>query len=36
LLRRKLGVKGMMQAKQFTWQKAAEQTLNILEDAAKL
>lgn len=35
LLRRKLGVKGMMQAKQFSWKTAAEQTLSILEEATQ-
>lgn len=34
LLRRKLSVKGMLQAKEFTWQTAAEQTLDLLEKAA--
>jgi glycosyltransferase involved in cell wall biosynthesis len=36
LLRRKLGVKGMLQAKNFNWQNAAEATLAALEEAASL
>lgn len=35
LIRRKLGIKGMMQAKQFKWETAAKQTLAILEEAAQ-
>lgn len=35
LLRRKLGVKGMLRARDFTWEKAAEQALNAIESAAK-
>lgn len=35
LLRRKLAVKGLVQAKRFTWQEAAKQTLKILEDTAQ-
>lgn len=34
LLRRKLSIKGMVQAKNFTWQNAAEKTLEILEKAS--
>ncbi|MGJ3237459.1 MAG: glycosyltransferase family 4 protein [Anaerolineae bacterium] len=33
LLRRKLEIKGMMQARQFTWERAAQQTLTLLEEA---
>jgi glycosyltransferase involved in cell wall biosynthesis len=36
LLRRKLGVKGMLQAKNFNWKNAAEATLTALEEAASL
>jgi glycosyltransferase involved in cell wall biosynthesis len=36
LLRRKLGIKGMLQAKHFTWRKAAETALAALEEAATL
>jgi glycosyltransferase involved in cell wall biosynthesis len=36
LLRRKLGVKGMLQAKHFTWRKAAEAALAALEEAVTL
>lgn len=34
LLRRKLIVKGMLQAQQFTWERAAEQTMQVLIEAA--
>ena len=32
LLRRKLGVKGMMQVKQFTWKNTAQKTLKVLTE----
>lgn len=35
LLRRKLGIKGMMQVKQFTWENTAQKTLKILEETAQ-
>lgn len=35
LLRRKLGVKGMLQAGKFKWEIAAKQTLSILEQVAQ-
>jgi glycosyltransferase involved in cell wall biosynthesis len=35
LLRRKLGVKGMLQARQFTWGKAAQAALAAIEEAAE-
>ncbi|MEM9951574.1 MAG: glycosyltransferase family 1 protein [Chloroflexota bacterium] len=35
LLRRKLSVKGMMQVKEFTWERAAQQTMAVLERAGQ-
>lgn len=32
LLRRKLGVKGMLRAREFTWEKAAQQTLAAIDE----
>ena len=34
LLRRKLGVKGMLQAREFTWERAAQQTLAAIDELA--
>jgi glycosyltransferase involved in cell wall biosynthesis len=36
LLRRKLSVKGLVQAKRFTWMIAARQALDALEEAAAM
>ncbi|MCA9912256.1 MAG: glycosyltransferase family 4 protein [Anaerolineae bacterium] len=36
LLRRKLSVKGLMQAKLFTWEAAARQALDAIEEAAAM